>query len=235
MPPLRAAVLSDAHLQGLEDPAQHRMVALLDALETERLYLLGDLFHFWWGFRGAVMSEFVPALAALHRVTRRGVPITYVPGNHDFALGPFFKDALGVTVSSEVREVFGGRRYVMLHGDEADTSAAYALTRAVLRGPAFAALMRLSGPAGARRIGLKLAGASREHGGDPTPLIDAQKALAAEKIRAGADVVVVGHTHRPGVEALEGGGTFINLGDFHHHRTWLAITEEGHELRRWPE
>jgi len=227
-----AAMISDAHLQGLNDPAQAGLVALLDELQADHLYLLGDLFHFWWGFRGAVFSEFVPALAALHRVTQRGIPITYVPGNHDFALGPFFTESLGVTVSARVDVTLGGQRFLMVHGDEADTSLSYAVTRAVLRGPAFAALMRLAGPAGSRRIGLKLAGASRDHGGDPTPLVEAQKAWAAPHLKGGVDVVVVGHSHKPGITPLEG-GRFVNLGDFHHHRTWLAVDGDGIALRRW--
>lgn len=227
---MHAAMISDAHLRGLRDPVQRRLVDLLDGLEAERLYILGDLFHFWWGFGDAVFSEFVPVLAALERLSRRGVAITYVPGNHDFALGPFFTRDLGVAVRSRVALRLGGERYLLVHGDEADRSPGYALTRWLLRGPAFAALMRASGPTRARRIGLRLAGSSRGHGGDSGPLVQAQKAWAIPYLQGGFDNVVMGHSHSPQIESLAG-GRFINLGDFHSSGTWLAVTEEGPELR----
>jgi len=228
---MRTAMISDAHLQGIDDPAQHRMVAFFDGLEVDHLYILGDIFHWWWGFREAVFSEYVPILAAMHRLRRRGVAITFVPGNHDFAVGPFF-DEIGVTVSTRVDVALGGDRYVLVHGDEADDAWGYWLLKTILRGRAFAAVMRAVGPAGARRIGHEICGASREHASDPRPLVAAQKAWAVRQIGAGADVVVVGHSHAPTIEPLAG-GTFINLGDFARDGTWLAIGEGPPELRRF--
>ena len=125
----------------------------------------------------------------------------------------------------------GDADYVLVHGDEADSSLGYWITRKVLRGAAFAGLMRAVGPVGARRIGLGLAGASREHG-DPRSLVAAQKAWATQEIEAGAEVVVVGHSHAPTLEPLAG-GTFVNLGDFARDGTWLSVGADGPELRRF--
>ncbi len=48
-----AAMLSDAHIRGLDDPNQHQLVEWLDQLDASRLFLLGDIFGFWWGFPDA--------------------------------------------------------------------------------------------------------------------------------------------------------------------------------------
>ncbi len=227
---LAAAMLSDAHLQGLDDPGQVAVVRLLDGLKTERVFVLGDLFHFWWGFRGVVYAEFVPTLDALRRLVARGVDVAFVPGNHDFAIGPHF-EALGVRVVSELDVTLAGRRFYCAHGDEADDGWGYRLTRSVLRGRAFGAFMAAAGPSGARRIGHALAGASRDL--PPSPdLVARQQAWGQSILRQGFDVVVCGHTHAP--ELTDSAhGTFVNLGGFAEDRTWLAVTQDGAlELRR---
>ena len=227
---LAAAMLSDAHLHGLDDPGQAAVVAWLDDLEAERVFLLGDLFHFWWGFRDVVYAEFVPTLDALARLVARGTEVSFVPGNHDFAVGPHFGH-LGIQVADELDVRLAGRRFFLAHGDEADESTGYRVTRAVLRGRAFAALMAAAGPSGARRIGHTLAGTSRDL--PPSPdLVARQQAWGRAKLQAGFDVVVCGHTHAP--ELSDGpDGTFVNLGGFAGDRTWLAVEQDGTlDLRR---
>ena len=117
-----AALISDVHLVGRNDPTQDALVALLDGLDTPELVILGDLFHFWWGFPGVIDVEFTPTVAALHRLARRGVRLRFVPGNHDFAIGETLRGMLGLEVAPRLDLTLGGRRFVLVHGDEADTT-----------------------------------------------------------------------------------------------------------------
>lgn len=220
-------MISDAHLDGLADPNQARLVTLLDELDVRDVFLLGDIFQWWWGRRDAAYQAHLPLMDAIGRLQARDVGVHFVPGNHDFGAADFFTE-LGVVVSSRVDVELSGQRFVLMHGDEADDSLGYALTRRVLRGPEYRLAMRLLGPERAQRIGLGLAGAS--YVGEPNAsLVAAQKELAQELL-SDADVVVLGHSHAPGVHTLEG-GTYVNLGDFLHHHTWLAVTDDGPELR----
>lgn len=95
---MTTVMVSDAHLEGIDDPNQVAMVKWLDALRVSRLCILGDLFHHWWGFQGAVMDDYVPVCAALLRLVSHGTRLHVVPGNHDFALGPFFRHTLRATL-----------------------------------------------------------------------------------------------------------------------------------------
>lgn len=230
-----AALISDVHLVGLKDPTQDALVALLDGLDAQELVILGDLFHFWWGFPGVIDAEFTPTVAALHRLARRGVRLRFVPGNHDFAVGETLRSLLSLEVAPRLDLTWGGRRFVLVHGDEADTSRGYTLTRWLLRGPIFAALMWALGPQRARRLGLRLAGGSRALAAhQPKPwLVAAQRAWAEAEVRAGrADVVVMGHSHQLEQTRLDGGGEYINLGDFTHDRRFLVVHDDGRcELR----
>ena len=224
IPMMRIAMVSDAHLSGVDDPGQAALVKWLDCLEVDRLILLGDIFHHWWGFSGAVMDEYVPVCAALLRVRERGIDIDFVPGNHDFAAGPFFSERLGARVTGPRREQFDGVDFFLAHGDEADASMGYRLTRWVLRGWMFALLMRVLGPGLGGRLLRRLAGASRHHPANADELMRAQQDWAAERIAEGAQVVVMGHVHVPGVVARDG-GTIVHLGDWVEHRTWLRVQD----------
>ena len=221
-----AAMLADAHLQGLQDPNQHRLVGWLDQLQADRLFLLGDLFHFWWGFADVVYGEFVPVLAALERTRRRGIPIDWIRGNHDFALGPFFVADLGIPTDDVLRVELGGRRYLLAHGDQADKTLQYRTVRGVLRSRLFGAFMGAMGPSRAKRLGEAIAGASLQKQGPSDTLLVAQEAWAGSVLDGEADVVVLGHSHSPGIREVSG-GKLVTLGDFVAHHSWLQVDERG--------
>lgn len=230
---MRVVMISDVHLTGLDDPRQDQLVRLLDALDADALYLLGDVFHHWWGFRGEVPSAYGPVCAALERLAGRGVGILVVPGNHDFALGPFFHETLRAEVRGAHLRELDGQTWCLAHGDEADRSLGYRLLRAVLRGRAFGALMGALGPRRGMRLLEAMAGASRDRPASQEWLLAAQREWAQARIREGARVVVLGHSHAPGMTALDG-GSLINLGDWRDGPRWLEVVDGVPSLRHLP-
>ncbi|MEE2751864.1 MAG: UDP-2,3-diacylglucosamine diphosphatase [Myxococcota bacterium] len=219
-----AAMLSDAHLSGLDDPNQHHLVKWLDEIEAPRVFLLGDIFGFWWGFSEVVYGDFVPVLAALERLKRRGVQVDWIRGNHDFAMGAFVEEGLGIGVHDHLDVTLGGKRYLLDHGDRADRRLGYRFSRGFLRSRVFAGAMRLLGPGSARRLGVALAGASHANMRTPEVLLEAQRRWASERLSSGFDVVVLGHSHQPSVQTTEE-GVLVNLGDFVSHHSWLEVGE----------
>jgi UDP-2,3-diacylglucosamine hydrolase len=228
---MRVVMVSDVHLEGLEDPGQRDFVGWLDALAADRLYLLGDLFHHWWDFSGAVMTPYVPVCAALLRLRERGIEITFVPGNHDFRAGSFFTEVLGAEVQAmHTREVMG-RSVFLAHGDEADTSRGYALTRWLLRGWPFAALLWILGPKRGWNFLRRLAGESRGHPADQSALLARQREWAQGKMGGGTELVVLGHVHHMGIHRT-GAGAVVHLGGWCDERSWLDWSPEGVWLSR---
>jgi UDP-2,3-diacylglucosamine hydrolase len=221
---MRVALISDLHLQGADDPNQAAFVAWLDRLDVDLLVLLGDIFQAWWGFQGTVPVDFMDTCAALKRVVHRDIDLVVVPGNHDFALGPFFHDTLHAEVcGSHLREL-DGRRVWLAHGDEADTSINYQLVSKILRGRPFSAAMRLLGPGMGMRFLRRLAGSSRDHMGEVGPLLDGQRRWAQQRLGEGADLVVLGHLHHPGMDAFDR-GTLVRLGGWSQDRTWCLLED----------
>lgn len=229
---VQAVLVSDAHLAGADDPAQQAMVCWLDRLACDELLILGDLFHHWWGFPGAVLEMYVPVCAALLRLRQRGIALSYVPGNHDFRLGDFFTERLGADVRGAHRREVAGVAVYVAHGDEADASWGYAATRLVLRSAPFDGLVRLLGPQRGVALLARLAGASREADAGAGPLLTRQREWANEQMqRAGVRLSVLGHLHVPGIVPVASGHV-VHLGDWERGRTFLTIDAGGVELRR---
>ena len=94
---------SDVHL-GLQvaDPADReaRFVSFLrsiPAAETEALYLLGDIWDFWYEYRDVVPKGYVRVFGALTDLMDAGVKVYFFPGNHDVWAYGYFEE-LGMKI-----------------------------------------------------------------------------------------------------------------------------------------
>ena len=102
-----AYFISDLHLGAAHpglDPDRETVVLrfLRDkAAAASHLFILGDLFEFWMEYRSFVPKEHFRILAALEALAREGVEVHYLSGNHDFNLGGFFRDQLGLRVHAD--------------------------------------------------------------------------------------------------------------------------------------
>lgn len=216
-------LFSDVHLRGLDDPLQGEVVTLLEADAWDRVFVLGDLFHFWWGHDGQVSAQFVPVLAAMRRLVDRGVPVHFLPGNHDFATGEGM-DKLGFQVAQALRVELAGHRALLSHGDQADRSLGYRAAATALRSAPFAILMRILGATRGARLGSVLAADHR--GGGNERVLEAQKIWADTYLGRDLDLVVCGHSHTPGLHP-RGQGALLNLGDLAHSRSFAVADSEG--------
>ena len=95
--------VSDVHL-GLQvqDPARReaRFVEFLKGIpteETEALYLLGDIWDFWYEYKDVVPKGYVKVFAALMDLMDAGVKVYFFTGNHDIWAYSYFRE-LGMTV-----------------------------------------------------------------------------------------------------------------------------------------
>ena len=114
--------VSDVHL-GLQvaDPAarEARFVGFLRSLpeETAALYLLGDIWDFWYEYRDVVPKGYVRVLAAIQDLIDRGVDVYFLQGNHDVWTYSYFEE-LGMKklVQPALVEI-DGRIFCIGHGD----------------------------------------------------------------------------------------------------------------------
>ncbi len=115
--------VSDVHL-GLDvaNPAgrEARFVSFLRGIpaeKTDSLYLLGDIWDFWYEYRDVVPKGYVRVFSALLDLMDAGVKVRFFPGNHDIWCYSYFEE-MGIKVLAQPYEVtIGRRRFCLGHGD----------------------------------------------------------------------------------------------------------------------
>lgn len=115
--------LSDVHL-GLDvcDPGarEERLARFLESVpaeETEALYLLGDVWDFWYEYRAVVPAGYARVFAALQSLISRGVEVHFFSGNHDIWCYRYFQ-SLGIKVHHGPELVsHSGKSFMLAHGD----------------------------------------------------------------------------------------------------------------------
>ena len=115
--------VSDVHL-GLQvaDPAgrEARFVSFLRGIpaeETEALYLLGDIWDFWYEYRDVVPKGYVKVFAALCDLMDRGVKVYFFQGNHDVWTYSYFEELGMIRLEQPCLVEIAGKRFCIGHGD----------------------------------------------------------------------------------------------------------------------
>ena len=239
----RAVFISDLHL-GARGCQAELLLDFLQTVECEQLYLVGDVVDGWRLKTGWYWPDAHDAVAQhLLGLARRGVKVTYVPGNHDEFARAFYGVHLGgVTVEAEtVHQGADGRRYLVTHGDLYDHVVTRAKWLAVMGDWAYRALLRANTQwnKARRRMVLGywsfaawLKGRVKQAG---SFIDDFERALADEARRRGLDGVICGHIHKAEVRDI-GGVVYINDGDWVESCTAACERPDGGiEIVRWAE
>ena len=214
---MRAIFLADAHLRSPQDKNYRLLLDFLNRQQgLDALFLLGDIFEFWVGYRHLVFANYVPLLESLRRLTQAGTKLYFVEGNHDFHLGPYFTETLNCTVIPDQRQIEWDSLKIMLcHGDLLKPDPSYRRLRSFWRSWPVRAMSRLVHPDLLWEFAIWLSNRShknnpgnRHH--DPTPhLISFSETPPA----AGSRIVICGHFHYP-VETQHRDVKLIALGDW---------------------
>jgi len=228
---------SDAHL-GCGTPSEEkhkeeRLISFLQKLakEASHLYIVGDLFDFWFEYRHLIPKNFQRIINQLGRLRDAGVRIDYLCGNHDFWLGDFLPAQMGIRVHRESLKVdHQGKRFFLCHGDGlAKSDWGYRILKKILRSKVNIWLYRQLPPDFSIPFAKFVSGSSRNYtSGRETKFLEEYKQFAEEKIKSGFDIVILGHTHQPQIEKIEN-GTYVNLGDWFKNFSY-AVLEKG-EIR----
>ncbi len=217
---------SDVHLREDRPERDERFRDWVGTLgPADALTIVGDLCDFWMGARQpAPRLAGYPSLAALAEFRRRGGSLAIMAGNHDHWLCPFYERALGAEILAEPCDrMVRGLRVRMVHGHRL---GARRLWKAGMESRAFfRAFGRLPGPL-ARPLDRILTWRN-ERGllADEERHLRVFRAYAAS-CRAAADIVVIGHVHRP-VDETGDGPRLIVLGGWQYRTSYLKIDEAG--------
>ena len=233
--------ISDVHLglasrQKEREKENHLLSFLASILpSTRELFVLGDLFDFWFEYGTVIPKGFHRTLAALQGFTDKSIPVHYLTGNHDFWMRDFFSQELGIEVHREPFETsIDGKRVYLHHGDGlAQRDLGYRIIKPILRNGINIWFYKWIHPDIGVPIAKGSSRTSRKHTGQKDfGEDDGMIRFAERKIGEGMDIVVMGHRHKPAVVNI-GKGLYINLGDWISWNSYAVMKEGTMTLMTW--
>jgi UDP-2,3-diacylglucosamine hydrolase len=239
---VRVIVVADAHLGQVPAAVGRAFHAFLEEIPRsgDHLVLTGDLFDFWFEYRSVIPRKHFATVTKLQEVRARGIPITFVGGNHDRWGGTFFTQDLGIQFfGGEAELELAGRRVFIAHGDGlTEQHWSGALMHRFTRNRLAIAVFRSLHPT----IGFWIADLFSRHLADSTKdraVLDraaaAQRKWAGDFLDAHPDVqlVIMAHTHRPMLDRRPDGRAFLNPGAFLDGGRYAVITPDAVELKQF--
>lgn len=234
--------ISDVHLAFKEDDREKKKrKQLLDFLQTacqdaNEIYILGDLFDFWFEWYHVIPKYWFPILYRLRKLVDTGVIVNFVTGNHDFFTGKYLEKEIGIHCFDSSREFsVGTKRFFVAHGDGlAREDRGYRFLKKIIRSRPAKFLYKTFIPAD---LGMLLA---RCTSCSSRKLVKIEKSswieeyyrFAQHKFNEGFDYVLLGHIHAP-LARQEHEKIYINCGDWIAHFTYAVYDGESLTLEHW--
>lgn len=239
----RTVFISDVHL-GFRGCSADYLLDFLRSIETDTLYLVGDIIDVW----ALKRSFFWPqahndVVRAILGKAKRGTRVVYIPGNHDVMFREYDGMVFGnVEIRREaLHETADGRRFVVLHGDEFDSVIKASPLLETLGNHAYSFVLRLNRCVNffRRRFGFpywSIAAYLKHKVKNAVSYIaNFEHALADEARRRGVDGMICGHIHRAQISKI-GDVLYCNDGDWVESCTTLTEDFSGRlTLLRWTE
>jgi UDP-2,3-diacylglucosamine hydrolase len=239
--PSPAIFLADCHLPlilraGQED-WHERVLRFLytDAQECQTLFLVGDIFDFWFEWRHSVPGAAFKVLAALHQLAREGRRVVYIGGNHDGHPGGFLEREVGLEVSRKpIDAEIDGKLVHIIHGDGiAPADRGYRALRRMVRWPPTEAIYRLIHPDFGIWFAHKVSKVSRQQfSGKKVWAPDSYREYARRKLDEGYNYVVMGHRHEAEFIAHPNGG-FVAIGDWIRSGSYGVFQADEMQLKKF--
>lgn len=234
----KAFFVADVHLGlNVADPKRRErdFTAFVESLpaDTHSLYLLGDIWDFWYEYRDVVPRGYVRLLGALAHAVDRGVKVYFFQGNHDVWTFSYFRDEIGmVPLQQPYLTEIAGKKFCLGHGDALGPGdRGYKVLRSLFHSEVAQMCFSALHPWIAYRFGSSWSKHNRlSRGGNPPvfrgkdePLYAFASAFGPEN--GGVDYYVFGHYHTSGSVPVDTGGELFILGDWIHGRNYLSFDD----------
>lgn len=232
--------LSDVHL-GLKafNPREREKLfaSFLYSLpeNTDSLYLLGDIFDFWYEYKYVIPRGFSRVLGALAALTDRGVKLYFIRGNHDMWTYDFLQSELGIEVLEEMSVVsIEGKLFCLAHGDELIGDKSHLFLKRIFKNRVLQRIFSSIHPRWAFALAYKWSKYNRLSRGGVLSFrgVDEPLYLVASEYEKekNIDYFIFGHMHTPGNNLTPRGAGFYILGEWIYNCDYLVYDSEVGQL-----
>jgi UDP-2,3-diacylglucosamine hydrolase len=224
-------------------PREKKFVAWLDAIKTdaEAIFLLGDLFDFWFEYKTVVPKGFVRVLGKLAEIKDSGIPIYFFVGNHDLWMHDYFEKELNIPVYHKPQEFnINNKKFLIGHGDGLGPGdKGYKRMKKVFTFAPFKWLFRWLHPDLGVKLGQYMSVKNKLISGDEDAhflgeenewlVLYCKQKLTEDRY----DYFIFGHRHLPLQIELQTNSTYINLGDWISYFTYGVFDTTGITLEKF--
>jgi len=214
------------------------MIKWLDEIKTKTsgIYIMGDLFEFWFEYKTVVQKGYVRLLGKLAEITDSGIPVYFFKGNHDVWAFDYLTQELNFQVYPDTLiKTIKGKQFFLGHGDglgEGDNG--YKFLKKVFRNRINQWLFRWLHPDVGTQMGLYWSNKSRV--ANVNAGLDGVNAAGIKRLEGfcletlknepDIDYFVFGHIHRPEEVKLNERAKYFSVGDWINHFSYLEFNGE---------
>ncbi len=222
---------------------EKRVVEWMDYIkdDCQELYLLGDLFDFWFEYKKAIPKGFVRLQAKMAEFTDDGIPVHVFTGNHDMWMFDYLPQEIGIKLYKKpIKKEYGGKKFLIGHGDGLGPGDhGYKFIKKVFANPLSQWLFARLHP----NLGISMADfwsgksrrANREE--DEKFLGEENEWLAIyckEYLKKEhMDYFIFGHRHLPLDIKVGEKSRYINLGEWMNYETYAVFDGNDLHLKEW--
>ncbi|MCL6260398.1 UDP-2,3-diacylglucosamine diphosphatase [Aquiflexum sp. TKW24L] len=238
---------SDFHLGAPDEKSskerEKKIVNWLNEIEDEAaaIFLVGDLFDFWFEYEHVVPKGFIRFLGKIADLREKNIPIFFFTGNHDLWMNDYFTKELGIPVYTHPIEVtIEKHKFLIGHGDGLGPGdKSYKILKKVFTNPVCQWAFKWLHPDIGIRIASKWSSNSRitnvaknenEFKGDDEWLWAYCKQVEQSQH---FDYYVFGHRHLPLDLQVGPKSRYYNLGEWVNHFTYGVFDGNQFEIKKF--
>ena len=215
-------------------------ISWLDKIKTDAqvIFLLGDLFDFWFEYYKSVPKGFTRVLGKLAELSDSGIKIYFFVGNHDYWTRDYFQKEIGMEVLKKPTEFkINNKLFFIGHGDGLGPGDfKYKFLKRIFRNPLFIFLFRINYPWFGIPLGNFFSRKNKILSGNNIKFKSKENEIlyhfCKKKLNVKHyDFFVFGHRHLPLKIELGNNSYYFNTGDWINHYSFLHFKDDSLQLK----
>ena len=216
---------------------EKKIISWLNEIEVDakKIYLLGDIFDFWFEYEKVVPKGFVRLLAKLADLVDKGIQIHFLVGNHDMWMRDYLEKEIGLKVHFKEFIVEEDNQLIFIgHGDGLGKGDyKYKILKSLFTSNLCKWLFSRLHPNFGIGLGQAWSNKSRK---EKENLKSEEKEILVcyckeQQKNNPVDYYVFGHRHIPMEVKIDERANYINLGDWIHHYSYAVLSNKKLELK----
>ncbi len=222
---------------------EKKIVEWLDNIvpKAKEIYLVGDLFDFWFEYKTVVPRGFVRFLGKLAEITDKGIPVHVFTGNHDMWIFDYLPKETGIILHrTPIEKTFFGKKYLIGHGDGLGPGdKGYKFLKKIFENKFCQWCFERLHPNFGIWLAEKSSKTSRAHTGKSDEIFLGEdkewliQFCKEDLKKRSIDYYIFGHRHLPLEIDITEKTKYFNLGEWMNYRTYLEVTPQQVSLKTW--